>query len=203
MKQLDIYDSSGEQLLTADLVAEIMGCKIGTIDSYLSRGQMPEPQGLSGRTRLWSKFVIDKWIASRSPNKIPLKLTSRLSWVRADGKRPITTEGKPASSTNENTWSSYQSVINSSAGDGFGIMLGDGIGAYDFDHVLDGEVLEPWVRDYINSISEPIIFIERSMSGNGLHVFVETKALKGYKKDRVEFYPRSRFIRMTGKFYKI
>lgn len=72
-------------------------------------------------------------------------------------------------------------------------MLGDGLGCYDLDHVTDGAA-----RQIIADIPERVIFLERSMSGAGVHVFVEAPEGPGRRRDGVERYTRARFIRVTG-----
>lgn len=126
---------------------------------------------------------------------IPAELTRRNAWVRADRKRPLTITGNPASSTDASTWATWAQVKASKEGDGFGIMLGNGIGCYDLDHVSDAEA-----RDLATEIPERIIYTERSMSGHGVHIFVEAPESAGSKKwqGRHERYTRERFIRMTG-----
>src|SRR5690625_3625179 len=118
-------------------------------------------------------------------------------WVRASGKRPVMVDGSSASSTNPATWVSFAEV-QSGAGDGFGVVLdGSGLGCYDFDNCFDGDVLKPAVREFIAGIAYPIVYVERSVSGNGLHVFVEAEKQRGFRSDGVEFYSWGRFIRMT------
>ena len=125
-------------------------------------------------------------------------------WVRADGKRPITIDGKPASSTRETTWSSYREVQASKAGDGFGIMTGGGLAAYDLDDCFtDAGELKPWARDVLESVHNPLL-IEVSKSGNGLHIFVEAEEGPGRRTPMPgggawEFYSRGRFILTTLK----
>ena len=127
---------------------------------------------------------------------IPVELTTRLAWVRADGKRPIRPDGRPASSTNRGTWSAWADV-QTGAGDGFGIMLGDGLGCYDLDAVTDRQA-----REFVATIPEPVVYVERSSSGRGVHVFVEALEGSGWRRMidgvSVERYARSRFILMTG-----
>ena len=118
-------------------------------------------------------------------------------WVRASGKRPVTIGGTPASSTNSATWSTHCDVGVSKAGDGFGVMLGGGLGCYDFDDCFTDGQLDSTVRDFINGIPEKVLLVERSVSGRGLHVFVEAKESRGRRSAGVERYPRSRFMRMT------
>ncbi len=84
------------------------------------------------------------------------------------------------------------------AGDGFGVMLGHGLGCYDLDHVDDVAA-----RAFIATISERVIYVERSLSGTGVHVFVAAPESKGWKRTldgiSVERYTRTRFIRVTGR----
>ena len=74
-------------------------------------------------------------------------------------------------------------------------MLGGGLGCYDLDGVTDAEA-----RQLVAGIPERVVFMERSMSGRGVHVFVEAVESAGSKKwqGRHERYTRERFIRMTG-----
>ncbi len=75
-------------------------------------------------------------------------------------------------------------------------MLGDGLGCYDLDHVSDDQA-----RAFIATIPEPVIYAERSISGNGVHVFVAADEARGWKRVidgiHVERYTRARFIAMT------
>ena len=156
-----------------------------------SRGRVPRFCGQRCRKR-----------ASRAP-KAPFANDKRV-WVRASGKRPVMVDGSSASSTNPATWASFAEVQKSNAGDGFGVVLdGSGLGCYDFDNCFDGGVLRPAVRDFIAGIAYPIVYVERSMSGNGLHVFVEAGKQRGFRRDGVEFYTWGRFIRMTLDSFKL
>lgn len=77
-------------------------------------------------------------------------------------------------------------------GDGFGIMLGDGLGCYDLDHVSD-----EFMRAFVNTVDETVLYVERSVSGEGFHIFVEAEESAGWKRGNVERYTRARFIRTT------
>lgn len=122
-------------------------------------------------------------------------------WTRCVGKRPVTVTGRAASSTDPSTWSTFDEVQASSAGDGFGVMLGGGLGCHDLDHALEDGELKPWARSVLDCITEPVLFTEVSMSGEGLHVFVEAPEGPGSKRPvgdgGHEFYSRARFIRTT------
>lgn len=166
---------------------EQCGC---TFDAVNRRGITP---------RFCSNACRQKAYRQRRKNALPSVLTDRAQWVRAAGKRPIQVDGSPASSTNPATWSAYKEVMKSTAGDGFGIMLGSGLGCYDLDHCLNGGVLEPWAQEALEAIEEPVVFTEVSVSGHGLHVFVEVPEGPGSRRGNVERYTRARFIRVTGK----
>lgn len=91
------------------------------------------------------------------------------------------------------TWTDYRSVRAGGAGDGFGVMLGDGLGCYDLDHMDDRAA-----REFIAAIPESVVYAERSVSGKGMHVFIDAVEGPGYRHAGVERYTRGRFIRMTG-----
>ena len=99
-------------------------------------------------------------------HQLPEKLKSLPRWVRAVGKRPIQCDGSPASSTDPDTWASYSEVMRSKAGDGYGIMLGDGLACWDFDHVDPADPPAQAVE-----LLPEAIYAEVSTSGHGLHVF--------------------------------
>ena len=117
-------------------------------------------------------------------------------WVRADGKRPIQSSGRAASSTDPATWATLGEVRASTAGDGLGVMLGDGLGCYDLDDVTPDQV-----AGFLRVVPEPVVYAERSMSGRGAHLFVEAAEGPGWRRVveglRVERYTRARFIRVT------
>lgn len=136
--------------------------------------------------------------AHRRRKSLPALMVDRNTWVRRKGKVPYQLSGKKASSTDPSTWSSFDEVAESTLGDGFGIMLGGGLGCYDLDHCLVDGVLQDWARRALEEIKHPIVYVERSMSGDGLHVFVEAEEGRGYRSDGLEFYTRARFIAVTG-----
>ena len=52
-------------MLTVQQVAERAHVSKATIDSYRYRGLLPEPQMTVGRTPLWARPVIERWVARR------------------------------------------------------------------------------------------------------------------------------------------
>lgn len=115
--------------------------------------------------------------------------------MRAAGKRPLQVNGRAASCTDQSTWASFAEVQRG-PGSGFGIMLGAGLGCYDLDDVSDDQI-----REFVTTVREPIVYVERSVSGKGAHVFIEAPESAGsvalVDGISVEKYTRARFIRMT------
>ena len=138
----------------------------------------------------------------KTPAGFPVRLLEQARWARADGKRPVTPTGAAASTTNQRTWLTYKDV-QAGAGDGLGVMLGAGLGCYDLDScVVDGRLL-PWAARAVASIDEPVILVELSVSGGGLHVFVEAgeapgRVIRVPGGGTIEKYFQKRFIRVTG-----
>lgn len=143
------------------------------------------------------------WLGKGNQHPIPevWRLPDFRRWAAADGKRPIRADGRPASSTDPSTWHNWTNVTSSLHGDGVGLMLGEGIGCYDLDHVTDDEA-----QAFISAIPEPVYVVERSISGHGVHIFMEAPEEKGWRRVidgiSVERYTRARFIRVTGQVMK-
>ena len=134
--------------------------------------------------------------ASKLLPGVPVEMIGRARWVRRDGKRPITVDGWSASSTNQSTWSPLRSVLESGAGDGFGFMLGGGIGCLDLDHCLTPTGPSPLARRVLDTV--PATYVEVSPSGTGLHVFGLLPEGPGRKVPGVEVYSRARFMTVTA-----
>lgn len=138
-------------------------------------------------------------------SRIPERLTQLDRWTRADGKRPIQADGRPASTTRPETWASYKSIKASTAGTGLGIMLGEGVVCIDLDHALHDGALTPTAQAILNAC--PRAWVEVSASGQGLHIFgagFERAGLRRRTSDGtgVEIYTRERFILVTGQTFR-
>lgn len=138
----------------------------------------------------------------KTPAGFPVRLLEQKRWTRADGKRPITPGGAPASTTDPRTWAAHGDVM-SGAGDGFGVMLGGGLGCYDLDSCVAGGKVADWAAREIEAITDPVVLVELSVSGSGLHIFVDAEEKPGRVVrvsggGTVEKYFRKRFIRVTG-----
>ena len=80
-----------------------------------------------------------------------------------------------------------------------GIMLGDGLACWDLDGVLSpGGVLHPDAVRVLERVGDEALWVERSMSGRGLHVFVRGGG-ESRVSERVSYYAHSRFIAVTGR----
>lgn len=143
--------------------------------------------------------------ALKATGGLPLEMTRRNRWVRyAPNKTPLKINGRHASSTDPNTWSSYLEALNSRAGIGLGFVLGDGIGCIDLDHCLvNGQPVDAaraLLADYPNN------YTEISPSGDGLHIWGLADEAPGTKRVEngisVERYSTGRYITITGNVYQ-
>lgn len=141
--------------------------------------------------------------ACRARRTLPRELTSRPRWIRRSAsKTPITVHGDAASSTDPATWSRYREATASKAGAGLGFVLdGDGVVCLDLDHCVrrDGS-LAAWARNILNACGPT--WVERSVSGAGLHVWGRGRVEQGRKLrvggGSVEVYGTGRYIAVTG-----
>ena len=186
VKQLEIYTKAGEQLRTAESVAEFAGCKVATLDAYLSRAQMPAPMGAVGRTRLWSCAVVDSWLTLRGGDQlpaeprdlVPAELRALRRWTRQDHKRPIMTDGKSAWINDPTTWTNYAKAKASTRGDGLAFVLdGDGIAGFDLNRCFNDEVLTPGALAILDLL--PDTYAELSPSGHGVRLFCYANVSSG------------------------
>lgn len=78
-------------------------------------------------------------------------------------------------------------------------MLGDGLACWDLDGVLgeDGSV-HPEAARVLAKVGRRAVWVERSMSGRGLHVFVWGEEAAGTVSKHVSYYSQGRFIAVSG-----
>lgn len=141
-------------------------------------------------------------------NNIPDEIKKMDNWVlwklenRKDKKAkiPYTIYGKMASSTNAETWTTFDKameIYNHRGGyySGIGFMFsGSGIVGVDIDHCIeDGKFSElaQYVMDYLSS------YTEKSQSGEGIHVLAKGTIPKALKQD-IEMYSSGRYFALTG-----
>ena len=139
-------------------------------------------------------------------DKIPQELKDRPQWIAwvaevRDGKptkRPL------GSSTDPETWSSFETVrVHAPGGGGIGFVFSpdDPYVGIDLDHCLDqdGDVIETWAQEILDMF--PDAYVETSPSGRGLHLIVRGSmppGIKGKRQGGVEVYGEARFFTMTG-----
>ncbi|MFC8531924.1 hypothetical protein [Nocardia sp. NPDC057227] len=80
-----------------------------------------------------------------------------------------------------------------------GVMLGDGLACWDLDGVIgeDGR-LHPDAVAVLAEVGDAALWVEVSLSGRGLHVFVRGDEGPARVGERVSYYSRARFIAVTG-----
>ena len=163
-----------------------------TFEAPLKPGR--RPRFCTPKCRLKNHRLVKKY-------GIPGEMAAQKRWVKCQGKRPIQTNGRAASTTKPATWTTISQVSTSTAGDGYGYMLGDGYGCIDLDHCIyaDGTLTALAVSILAAC---PDTYIEVSASGAGLHIFGMISEGPGSKHGGVEVYSRERFIRMTGRRFE-
>ncbi|MFF0546937.1 hypothetical protein ACFYTF_29285 [Nocardia thailandica] len=81
-------------------------------------------------------------------------------------------------------------------------MLGAGLACWDLDGVLDEDGrLHPDAAAVLRRVGTRALWVERSMSGRGLHVFVRGEEGPAVVGRRVSYYSQARFIAVTGERY--
>lgn len=140
-----------------------------------------------------------------SIHNIPEELKNLNQWVCAchNSKMPMIAHAyAPASSTNPNTWTTYQAAVMSvECGnyDHIGFVFNDnGIVGIDIDTGFDEEgFISPLAADIIGKCRS---YTEKSKSGRGFHILVKGDIpFKGKNNlNGVEIYKQSRYFIMTG-----
>lgn len=160
-----------------------------------------EPLALAGRGRM-PRFCSTRCrvVAHRRKAKLPAELLTAARWVRHDAKRPITSSGAPASSTDPATWTDYATAAGSRAGDGLGFVLGGGFACLDLDHCLVDGQPGAHAAAVLNRL--PGAYVEISPSGDGLHVWGRAPELPGRRHASLEAYSAGRFITVTRRVHR-
>ncbi len=161
-------------------------------------------------------------MASQKPTALPVQLEhiptdlrSIPRWVmwrytpraKADGSKvwakvPFTIDGKPASSTDEATWASFDDAIDAlivGEFDGVGLVLGDDLQGVDLDDHRDpatGELSE-LAKELLDKVEG---YAEVSPSGTGIKLFTRTNldTSRAKKEAGVELYKDGRYFTVTG-----
>lgn len=133
--------------------------------------------------------------------RIPLELQGRRQWALAGAdKRPVTVDGRPASSTEPRTWTDFGTVCQVAAARGLhiGYMLHETDPFTCIDLDVKSNTPPEHIKRFDRVASAFDSYTERSRSGLGLHIWVEGKIGRGRKRDGVEVYSQERFIICTG-----
>lgn len=147
---------------------------------------------------------------------LPESMTASARWIRWElqdragkpTKVPLRADnGRYASTTNPNTWTTHKAAQASHHGTGLGWVLGNGIGCIDLDHCIDdGGQVAGWAQQIVDEHRADALLIEVSQSGHGLHIFRPMDRGRGTVERgarRVETYPpdSGRYIAVTGRRY--
>jgi primase-polymerase (primpol)-like protein len=138
--------------------------------------------------------------AAKKRDVLPPEMASERRFVRFNARKvPLTVEGRSASSTNPDTWTDLGTARASTAGEGIGYVLGNGVGCIDLDHAIVGGVVADWAQDVL--AANPDTYVEVSRSGEGFHIFgllSETPGRKVRDGRNIEVYSVGRYIALTG-----
>ena len=162
-------------------------------------------------------------MAAIDTDNIPQELKAEPRWVcwryeQRNGKPkptkvPKTTGGYNADSTDQKTWTTFESALKAAPGfDGIGFVLGDGWSGEDLDNSLDDSGnLKSWAAPLAGALSS---YCETSPSGKGVKIIVRAHMPEGVepKPDgklptggrrphgdgEVEVYWAGRFFAVTG-----
>lgn len=127
----------------------------------------------------------------------PVGLRSRSRWVRCEGKVPVGRGGWRLRWLDCGNWLSLDGVLSAGWGDGFGFVLGDGVGVIDLDGCVgEGGVLSDLAVEVL--AENPGAWVELSVSGRGLHVWGLLDEAVGVRGKGWEVYSCARFVRCTG-----
>lgn len=135
-------------------------------------------------------------------SRIPSELRAQNTWVLwKSNKVPFQCNGRPASSTDQTTWNSFESVLAEYEANpsfsGVGCVISEPYTGVDFDHCRDpktGEVTK-FATDAIAALAS---YTELSPSGTGYHVWVRGNLPHAIKTSEIEIYPRARYFTMSG-----
>jgi hypothetical protein len=147
---------------------------------------------------------------------IPQELRALRQWVcwkfvwrngsRKPTKVPIAAGGRAASSTNPDTWRSFEEATDAYEanhnvhGIGFVFAPGSGYVGIDLDECFVGAELHGWAKSIVDSV---LTYTERSPSGAGLHLILRGDIpYSGRRHSHIEIYKEARFFTMTGDVWR-
>ena len=213
-----LSDNSGEEKKTAELSAkdfceEVKGKDAGAYGADYKRPSVKANTSFEEREKALRTAVPDEMKAR--PNWVVVK-----TWWNADkgkyNKRPVncnSDKGEYAESDNPETWTSFDDALKYLKEKGgttiaYALDGKDNVSCIDLDHCYD-ENGQPsaLAKEILSKCGKT--YIEKSVSGNGLHIFGKTNGMdiRSFSKDGdLEFYQKEHFIAMTGDgagFYRL
>ena len=205
-----LTNNKGEEKKTAELSAkdfceEVRGKDAGAYGADYKRPSVEENISFDEKEKALRTAVPDEMKAR--PNWVVVK-----TWWNADkgkyNKRPVncnSDKGEYAESDNPETWTTFDNALKYLKEKGgttvaYALDGKDNISCIDLDHCYD-ENGQPsaLAKEVLSKCGKT--YIEKSVSGNGLHIFGKTEGMdiRSFSKDGdLEFYQKEHFIAMTG-----
>lgn len=137
---------------------------------------------------------------AREASVIPASLRERNQWVCAKGKEPRRPDDPRirARTNDATTWGTYtqaRAMVEQGQADAAGYVFSadDPYVGVDLDHCRDAETgeIEDWAQEIIERLDS---FSQPSISGTGVHIFVEGTLEHAHKQGNVEIYDRGRYF---------
>lgn len=213
-----LSDNSGEEKKTAELSAkafceEVKGKDADAYGAEYKRPSVEANTSFEEREKALRTAVPDEMKAR--PNWVVVK-----TWWNADkgkyNKRPVncnSDKGEYAESDNPETWTTFDNALKYLKEKGgttiaYALDGKDNVSCIDLDHCYD-ENGQPTAlaKEVLSKCGKT--YIEKSVSGKGLHIFGKTEGMdiRSFSKDGdLEFYQKEHFIAMTGDgagFYRL
>lgn len=205
-----LSDNSGEEKKTAELSAkdfceEVRGKDASAYGADYKRPSVEANTSFDEKEKTLRTAVPDEM--KKRPNWVVVK-----TWWNADkgkyNKRPVncnSDKGEYAESDNPETWTTFDNALKYLKEKGgttiaYALDGKDNVSCIDLDHCYD-ENGQPsaLAKDVLSKCGKT--YVEKSVSGNGLHIFGKTEGMdiRSFSKDGdLEFYQKEHFIAMTG-----
>ena len=211
-----LSDNSGDEKKTAELTAKAFCEEVKGKDAYGAEYKRPSVEANTSfeeREKALRAAVPDEM--KKRPNWVVVK-----TWWNADkgkyNKRPVncnSDKGEYAESDNPETWTTFDNALKYLKEKGgttvaYALDGKDNISCIDLDRCYD-ENGQPsaLAKEVFSKCGKT--YVEKSVSGNGLHIFGKTSGMdiRSFSKDGdLEFYQKEHFIAMTGDgagFYRL
>ena len=205
-----LSDNSGEEKKTAELSAkdfceEVRGKDAGAYGTEYKRPSVAANTSFDEKEKALRAAVPDEMKAR--PNWVVVK-----TWWNAEkgkyNKRPVncnSDKGEYAESDNPETWTTFDNALKYLKEKGgttvaYALDGKDNVSCIDLDRCYD-ENGQPsaLAKEVLSKCGKT--YVEKSVSGNGLHIFGKTGGMdiRTFSKDGdLEFYQKEHFIAMTG-----